>query len=191
MAPAAAVACTVDTKTSRSYRVRSWVAIQMLPCAFVGCLTTVCILRLGLPSTCYRVRSWVASNQPPPNQPHPPSSTCYRVRSWVASSPAHPATNPTGHPPNQHQPQSHPPMPSTCYRAHSWVASALSWLGPLWHWVVCGIGQLHPVHPCFTAQLLCAVLLRSQDRNRLRTPRAHHLIIHHHLCRKSKNWQQT
>ena len=145
----------------------------MLPCAFVGCLTTVCIL--GLPSTCYRVRSWVASNQPPPNQPHPPSSTCYRVRSWVASSPAHPATNPTGHPPNQHQPQS-PPMPSTCYRAHSWVASALSWLGPLWHWVVCGIGQLHPVHPCFTAQLLCAVLLRSQDRNRLRTPGKHHLI---------------
>ena len=140
----------------------------------------------SLPSTCYRVRSWVASNQPPPNQPHPPSSTCYRVRSWVASSPAHPATNPTGHPPNQHQPQSHPPMPSTCYRAHSWVASALSWLGPLWHWVVCGIGQLHPVHPCFTAQLLCAVLLRSQDRNRLRTPGKHHLIIHHHLCRESQ-----
>ena len=44
----------------------------------------------------------------------------------------------------------------------------------------CGIGQLHPVHPCFIAQLLCAVLLRSQDRNRLRTPGKHHLIIHHH-----------
>ena len=50
----------------------------------------------------------------------------------------------------------------------------------------CGIGQLHPVHPCFTAQLLCAVLLRSQDRNRLRTPGKHHLIIHHHLCRESR-----
>ena len=50
----------------------------------------------------------------------------------------------------------------------------------------CGIGQLHPVHPCFTAQLLCAVLLRSQDRNRLRTPGKHHLIIHHHLCRESQ-----
>ena len=50
----------------------------------------------------------------------------------------------------------------------------------------CGIGQLHPVHPCFIAQLLCAVLLRSHDCNRLRTPGKHHLIIHHHLCRESQ-----
>ena len=51
---------------------------------------------------------------------------------------------------------------------------------------LCGIGQLHPVHPCFIAQLLCAVLLRSQDRNRLRTPGKHHFIIHHHLCCESQ-----
>ena len=164
MVPAAAVACTVDTKTSRSYRVRSWVAIQMLPCAFVGCLTTMCVL--GLPSTCYRVRSWVASNQPPPNQPHPPSSTCYRVRSWVASSPAHPATNPTGHPPNQHQPQSHPPyaihmLPCAfvgCLRP--FLAWALVALGSLWHWAVApSASMLH----CTVAVCSVASLTGSQS----------------------------
>ena len=156
MVPAAAVACTVDTKTSRSYRVRSWVAIHMLPCAFLGCLQ---------PATTQPATSPIIHMLP-----------CAFVGCLQPCPPGHQPNRP----PTQPAPATIPPMPSTCYRAHSWVASALSWLGPLWHWVVCGIGQLHPVHPCFTAQLLCAVLLRSQDRNRLRTPGKHHLIIHHH-----------
>ena len=158
---------------SKCYHVRSWVA--SLPCAFLGSHphATVCVL--GLPPT---------SHHPTSHIPHHPHATVC-VRGLPPAPPTRPPTQPATHPTStSHNPI--PPMPSTCYRAHSWVASALSWLGPLWHWVVCGIGQLHPVHPCFTAQLLCAVLLRSQDRNRLRTPGKHHLIIHHHLCRESQ-----